>query len=277
MMSRKCETMSNSNGKEGKIAKRLRVVAVVSFVVSLTVVASVGGVYAAATEYFGEDLGLGEFTRLPSWPNSAAAEADFLSRLTNVGTQDFESFAGDTAAPLPIDFGAAGTATIYGNGFVRNLPSGAHFGRYPTSGDNYWESTDEFYIEFSKPIAAFGFYATDIGDFGGQVTVELANGDTRTYTVPNTVDGAGGSVLFYGIIEDDPTLQFTRVTFGNTAVGVDFFGFDDFTIGTLEQLVTHQTAAGGAAYPMWSVLLAGLMAGASLLVLRRRHRGQESA
>jgi len=34
---------------------------------------------------------------------------------------------------------------------------------------------------------------------------------------------------------------------------------------------------GGTAYPMWTVLMAGLMAGASLLALRRRRRGQESA
>ena len=35
--------------------------------------------------------------------------------------------------------------------------------------------------------------------------------------------------------------------------------------------------AAGWAYPVWTVLLASLMAGASLLLLRRRGRGQESA
>ena len=258
------------------MTKSLRMAVVTCFVISLALVTPRLAVYAAATEYFGEDLGLGESTRLASWPNAAAAEAEFLSRLSGVGTEDFEGFADGTTAPLSIDFGAAGNATIYGDGEVDEVPSGTNgAGRYPISGDKYWEATQTFYIEFSQPIAAFGFYATDIGDFSGQVVVELVNGGNRTYTIPNTINGSGGSVLFYGIIEDDPGLQFTRVNFGNTAAGTDYFGFDDFTIGTLEQV--GPPPVGGTAYPTNKLLLVlpwiGLAAitGATIvLVLRRR-------
>lgn len=256
------------------MTKSLRMVVAICFVISLALVTPVLVVYAAATEYFGEDLGLGESTRLTSWPNAAAAEAEFLSHLAGIGTEDFESFSGGTTAPLSVDFGAAGNATIYGDGNIADLPSGASSGRYPISGDKYWEASQTFYIEFSQPIAAFGFYATDIGDFSGQVVVELVNGGNRTYTIPNTIGGLGGAVLFYGIIEDDPALQFTRVNFGNTAAGTDYFGFDDFTIGTLEQIMP---SVGGSAYPTNKLLLvlpwiglAAIAGATSLLVLRRR-------
>jgi len=256
-----------------KLTHRL---AVIALALSLTVFAAVGVVQAATTEYFGEDLGLGETTRLSSWPNAEAAEAEFLSRLTGVGTEDFEGFAQGNSTPLAIDFGVAGTATLYGNGYINSLPAATDpsFGRYPTSGDKYWEASSSFWIEFSQPIAAIGFYATDIGDFNGQVVVELENGGTRSYTIDNTVGGAGGSVLFYGIIEDDPALQFTKVTFGNTAPGVDYFGFDDFTIGTLTQVVTP---VGGTAQPIdrlallapWIALGAAMIAGAAVHMRRR--------
>jgi hypothetical protein len=274
-ISRKLGAITNNNDKEVKMTKSLRMVAAICFVISLALVTPVLVVYAAATEYFGEDLGLGESTRLASWPNATAAEAEFLSHLSGVGTEDFESFTDSTGAPLSIDFGAAGNATIYGDGYIVYLPSGASSGRYPISGDKYWTATQTFYIDFSQPIAAFGFYGVDIGDFSGQVVVELVNGGNRTYTIPNTIDGPGGSVLFYGIIEDDPALQFTRATFGNTAAGTDYFGFDDFTIGTLEQV--GPPSVGGTAYPTNKLLLllpwiglAAIVGATSLLVLRRR-------
>jgi hypothetical protein len=166
------------------MTKSLRMVVATCFVISLALVTPVLVVYAAATEFFGEDLGLGENTRLASWGNATAAEADFLSHLSGVGTEDFEGFTDGATAPLSIDFAAAGNATIYGSGEIEAVPSGTNgFGRYPTSGDNYWEADQTFYIEFTQPIAAFGFYGTDIGDFNGQIVVELVNGGNRTYTL----------------------------------------------------------------------------------------------
>ena len=45
----------------------------------------------------------------------------------------------------------------------------------------------------------------------------------------------GGTVIYFGFI--DLGHPFTKVTFGNTEPGWDYFGFDDFTIGTREQVI----------------------------------------
>jgi hypothetical protein len=192
---------------------------------------------AATYTYFGEDLGLGESVRLTSHPNADNARNLFLAGLTGVGTEDFESFADGTKAPLALTFPGAGTATLQGSGEIERITSGTNgYGRYPISGDQYWETGYSFSIAFANAQAAFGFYGVDIGDFNGQVTLALAGGGTTTLTIPNTVGGSGGAVLYYGVIVTEASETFTSVTFGNTASGVDYFGFDDMTIGTLEQV-----------------------------------------
>jgi hypothetical protein len=194
------------------------------------------GAQAYNTTFFGEDLGLGEGTALGSYPNASAAESTFLSHLTGVGTEDFESFADDTPAPLGITFPGAGSATLLGSGNIEEVLSGTNgVGRYPISGDNYWESSAQFSIDFENPVAAFGFYGIDIGDYSGQLTVIASNGlGSTSYTVDNTINGSGGSVLYWGVIDTDN--PFTSIEFGNTASGSDYFGFDDMTIGSLEQV-----------------------------------------
>ena len=169
----------------------------------------------------------------------------FFNYLTaGVGTEDFESFSLYQGTPLALTFPGAGTATLNGEGYVERVTSGTNdFGRYPISGDQYWETTDSFWIDFSDPTAAFGFYAIDIGDFSGNVTLTLENGTTETFIMPNTTNGLGGSVVYYAIINTDNL--FTRATFGNTAAGVDYFAFDDMTIGSIEQV----TPGGGGAGP----------------------------
>lgn len=216
--------------------------------------------------FFGEDLGLGESTPLTSWPNATAARTSFLSNLVGVGTEDFEApdqVAGQTA-PLTLTFPGAGTATLGGTGSIISVAPGTTngVGRYPTSGTQLWQAgsaSTEFNISFSTPIAAFGFNGIDIGDFGGQVTVTTTGGMTTTYNVGNTINGPGGSVLFWGLINTaDP---FTSLSFGNTNPGVDFFGFDDMTIGTMEQVNPMPEPA--------SLGLIGLGL-AALMVTRRR-------
>ena len=195
--------------------------------------------FALVQTFFGEDEGLGEETRLTSHPNSDNARSDFFSNLTGVETEDFEVFSDDTFAPITTDFGAAGVATLQGSGRVNTITSGTNgVGRYPISGDNYWETGHTFSLSFGDPIAAFGFYGIDIGDFSGRVTVTTQNGETNTYGIPHTVDGQGGSVLYWGLIDTQET--FTSVAFGNTAQGTDYFGFDDFSIGSIEQVTPSQ-------------------------------------
>lgn len=199
---------------------------------------------ATPTIFFGEDTGLGEATSLlpaPGIPNSLAAEALFLSNLSGgVGTEDFEGFDDGTPASLALTFPVSSgviTATLSGSGQINEISSGTNgAGRYPTSGTKYWDTGEIFSIAFSDPVSAFGFFGIDIGDFNGQVTVTTttAGEPDVLFTIPNTTLGLGGSVLFWGII--DPAASFTSITFGNTAAGTDFFGFDDMTIGDLQQV-----------------------------------------
>ncbi|ETA68805.1 PEF-CTERM sorting domain-containing protein [Methanolobus sp. WCC1] len=217
---------------------------------------------AAPMTFFGEDAGLGESTPLSSWPNADAAKDDFLSHLNGVGVEDLESFKDGDEAPLTVDFGAAGTATLNGTGEIEtNIGSG----RYPISGDNFWEATGDFSIEFSEAQVAFGFYGVDVGDFDGQLTVVYEDETTQTLTIPHTTNAYGGAVIYYGFIDLDH--PFTKITFDNTMPGYDYFGFDDFTIGTKEQVNNNNNEI--PEFPTVAIPMAGII-GMMFLFQRRK-------
>jgi hypothetical protein len=203
---------------------------------------------AQATVYFGEDINLppnSSFTPLASFPNALAAETSFKSSLVGVGTETFESgFSNGQLAPINLIFPGAGTATLNGTGNINFVTPGTTngAGRYSIPpGGFYWEvsattsTIPSFLINFSAPVAAFGFYGIDIGDFGGQVVLTLSNGSV--YTTNNTVGSFGstdGSILFWGVI--DTAHPFTSVAFTDTNTD-DVFAFDNMTIGSVQQVV----------------------------------------
>ena len=205
---------------------------------------------AAPVTFFGEDVE-GPPNMDPNtapFTNANTAASNFLSNLTGVGTETFKSFATGTTAPIALTFPGAGTATLSGAG-VSVFSGNDGAGRYPHSGTQYIEtSSASFSISFSSPIAAFGFYGTDIGDFGGQLTLTLtdAMGNVSMLTVPNTIGSGGstsGSNLYYGFYDLGDT--YTNITFGNNSGGADVFGFDDMTVGSVQQ-VTPTTPLPGA-------------------------------
>ncbi|WP_373538670.1 PEP-CTERM sorting domain-containing protein [Chamaesiphon sp.] len=225
----------------------------------------VSGVFAPAqafTIFFGEDTGAN--TGASPIPNSIAAEASFLSNLSGAGTETFEGFASGATASN-INFPGVGTATI--SSTTGAVASGANtVGRFPVLGsDKYYEvGNGIFTINFANPVAAFGFYGTDIGDFNGQITLSLNDVVSSVLTVPNTISGPNGSALYYGLIAQTANETFNQVTFGNTNVGTDFFGFDNLTVGTLSQV------APPTAVPEPFSIIGTLVGGTAALRMRKK-------
>lgn len=217
---------------------------------------------AAPIIYFGEN----QTDAFAIGTDPAAAQSSFLSNLTGVGTEDFEGFGLGTLAPLDILFaGSTGniTATITGSG---NIDSGTGAGRFNTSagGSQWWEVSGLFTINFDTAISAFGFFGTDIGDFDGQITVALldTNNVVTNLVINNTTNGINGANLFWGFT--DVSNAYSSITFGNTESGIDFFGFDDFTIGDRQQ-IRISTVPEPATLAMFGLAICGLVAS-------RRHK-----
>ncbi|RBW49738.1 PEP-CTERM sorting domain-containing protein [Marinobacter sp. F3R11] len=202
--------------------------------VALVLLGGAANAFAAPITFFGED----PETSGTLGPNSALARNDFLSNLTGVGNEDFESFSYGSSSPLSLSFPGTGTtlgATITGTGSIDT--SGP--GRFATSGTNFWGvSTGAFTIDFADPVSAFGFNGIDIGDFvTDQMILNLTNssGETSVLTVPHSLNIGNNdqATLFFGFYDLETT--YTSIAFTN-AGGGDVFAFDDMVIGDLGQI-----------------------------------------
>lgn len=241
------------------IAQRVR-----ALLISLVVFSSSSYVAAAPTTFFGEDRGVflqsGAATGA-GFANSLAAQSSFLSSLVGVGTESFESSADGTGAPLALSFPGAGTATLQGGGAVDDDPG---TGQNAVAGTKWWRTGagNNFSIDFDAPVAAFGFFGIDVGDIGAQLTLNLINGGTVSINIPHTVEAGGpssgqnGSVIYFGII--DSGNPWTRVEFRNLGGGgVDDFGFDAITIGSVQQVrIPEPTSLSLAALALIGLALA---------------------
>jgi hypothetical protein len=206
-------------------------------VIAIAALMSTGTVSAAPVIYFGEDLNAGTTVG----PNATAARNAFLGSLSGVGTEDFESFASGTSAPLNLSFpGSIGSigATLTSTGGVETR-TGTNAGRFATSGNSYLRvpSGDNFTITFDTAVSAFGFLGTDIGDFvpSNMVLTLTDSSNVSTQQIVNhTIGNADNNVLFWGFTDLGNT--YTSISFSNPGGG-DIFGFDDMTIGDQEQIV----------------------------------------
>lgn len=210
----------------------------------ISLAASILAAQAAPLIYFGQDIntlppvgpGADNPTRLTNHPNSDLAASQFRDRLFGVATETFEMLPTNTT-PQMLTFGQD-TATLIGSPFVYEVRSNTFDGTFPTSGNRYlllMDSSPNFFsIQFSSPQAAFGFWATDIEVLPFRIVLVSTNGMQITNTVPVTLPQASGGVIFFGAIDTD-TL-FTSVEFVRSSGGGDGFGFDDMTIGRLEQV-----------------------------------------
>ena len=214
------------------------------FGAALTVALLTAGPASASTMTFlGQDAGLGDGNgALALHPLSDAARNSFFSYLVNIRTETFESFAvGPVSTPPGLEspsveatFNGDATAGVYmAGGALGGLP----LGRYPVSGEKYYEdgTNSSLSVVFMNPIRAFGFYGIDVGDWNGQLTLTLKKASTpdRVINIANDFGDnvLGGGILYFGLLVTDPSESFTSIQFGNTATGSDVFGFDDFSVG----------------------------------------------
>jgi hypothetical protein len=222
----------------------------------------------AYSTYFGEDQDGGTSTPA-SFKNADIAAGNFLGNLQGVGTETFESFANGSTPPINLTFPGAGTATLTGSATIVTVPHGTTncCGRYAHSGNNFVETqSTNFTVGFGSNVAAFGFYGMDIGEFGGDlwIRVHQAGGGTVDVDVPNVINGADGSDLYFGLIAASAGEEFTSIEFfDKSGTGADLFAFDDMTIGSLQQVVNRTPEPG-------SLALLGLALGGLTLFRRRK-------
>jgi len=214
---------------------------------------------------FGQDVNpITSTVPMTFYPEAAIARDDFMIlAFPGGGTASWYNFE---AAPLgTIPVGGLPIGSIAGVGVtlngsasvVSNLVGQTNLGRYsvsgnsassgsPAQGTRYLEAVaptsgvSSFVLEFDRAVSNFGFFATDVGDRGGLLTLELtlAGGGTELIEpggfspdgAPLPPDRASGSVLFFGVRATNTNDYFTAVRFisaGGTEP--DGFGFDMFT------------------------------------------------
>ncbi len=218
---------------------------------------------AATVTFFGEDNAGGS---LPT-PNSDAAQQAFLDQLEGELIEDFEDIAPGTQFPITVTFNGD-AATLTGTNVIGSTGIAAEplAGRFAISGNQYLNlgtfDAQSFTLTFDSPQAAFGFYATDVGNVEGQLTLSFDGGPA--VEVAHTITDPGAALFFGYIDRENP---FTTVEFGNSAGIDDAFGFDDFTIGRVDQVTI------GVIPEPTSVSLLAVGLGSVLLSRRRSERG----
>jgi hypothetical protein len=195
------------------------------------------------TVYFAENTNaLFQVTGAP-----VAARAAFLAALQgSIYSEPFSGYVVGDAAPLDILFtGSSGDilATIQGDGKIEASNIAGRFNTSPPDGgiEAWWRSNGAgglFSIDFAQPIAAFGFYGTDVGDFNGRLIVTLRDtqGADTVLPVAHTQPSPNAALLFWGFVDSAKT--YTRISFSNTSgLNNDVFGFDDMVIADSGQIV----------------------------------------
>lgn len=205
-------------------------------------------VWAEPEIYFGEDLNptipIGASVpdrsgRLADYPHAKAAHGLFMNRLIDPISENFESFASGVS-PSTLHFNED-TATFTGDPYILGpedyFEDNTMNGVWPTSGEKcllqHSALGNTFQVDFSSPQAAFGFYATDIEVAELHVTLVTEGGESTEFVVHDNPSNSG-SVLFWGIIDIEK--PFIRAVFARVNNLGDGFGFDDMTIGRVEQV-----------------------------------------
>jgi hypothetical protein len=96
----------------------------------------------------------------------------------------------------------------------------------------YFDTATAIRLEFSTPIAAFGFYAMDVGDFFTKMTM-ICETPTSVYQfpLPHLVGAENGKLMFFGFYCPETIVAVNIYNSGSYATGSnDGYGFDDFFV-----------------------------------------------
>lgn len=279
-----------------------------SLVVTACFAVMAGAEASPIPPFVGYDAGV---TSVPVGGNAATARSDFKNALVDKqGQSEGFNLPGDGApippGPTPDPYQPAGGYNLWGLAGANLSPVGGYgasnspthytatlgqgLGRFDTTGNQsngdpswYWETDHDFTVTFGSLFNAFGFYATDAGDFGGTFSITLLDAqghDADTLCVTSTTSTASsgcalqvtgnennGGLLFFGFA-DAAVQGYSGVRFNVSQAScplggcnVDVIGFDDFIIGNVSQ-------SGGGSVPEPGTL--ALVAVAGMLGLRGR-------
>lgn len=216
---------------------------------------------ATAFTVSGHDDGLFGVT---STTNATTARDSFLAQLTAAGatsgTEFFDRIPTGTITPALAFVPTGITGTIDCGLFPDDcvVKGARNLGRTAISPDSFMlaDNAANFTIQFSQAINGFGFFATDIGDFGGQLQlVAKRNGQTvftssligtahpQSNPAPDTTgcqdpqslryllcsNEFSGDIDYFGFY--DSLVSFDSLSFNGTSFD-DTFGFDNLTAAT---------------------------------------------
>jgi hypothetical protein len=236
----------------------------------LTAVLLTAGVaHAAPFTFFGEDVGPGDQDDhlRGAATNAHSARGLFQTAVPGSTTQGLDGLLDGAGGPIAFSFGSI-SATLSGGGMIVSLPGDSTDGQggFPISNDNLWQvEGTNFQVKLNKKVTAFGFYATDIGDAGGTVSILLNGvpGPTIGHSAtPDTSKATSGSVFFFGLRNDVP-FDTIDVIYGPGAGVVDRFNFDNFMTGPEAPLAATPE-------PGSLLLLGSTLVGMGMAVKRRR-------
>jgi hypothetical protein len=213
------------------------------------------GAGASPVVYFGQDPGAnGSFV---VGGNSQQQQTAFLGALqpgyVSEGFSPNSFTQGQTASPTALSIlGGHGTiAATAGDTAAeitgQNCDDQGCTGRFDTTapgappGASYWwEASQSFTVMFGSSASAFGFYGTDLSDFGGSLSLQLLNASGAQVGSSLVISPAGGGaqnggLLFYGFTDSQQSYSGVRfvLTQQPGATSIDVGGFDDLVVGNV--------------------------------------------
>lgn len=246
---------------------------------SLTLIAIAAGLASMSTAHAASQVFYADSTTALTPEEERDA---FLAGTTAIQAEGFETSPnGRPAGGTLAVFGGAGKMTQGANArgnILQGLPQNGRFNTTPgcnvLTACKWWETAFSFEITLGAQKSALAFFATDLGDLGGSISLDFWNDVNKVrsgiaVTQPTVTSG----LLFFGFIDDTFTFDRVTVNVQQTSANPTFFdgiGFDDVLAGV------RATGGGGGTVPepaSWALVALSL----GLLATTRRSEGKSRA